>query len=236
MNYYGNELRHELKYLISKKEYQILRNRIKYILKADANHVNDKGYHIRSLYFDDLNDSMYKDKEIGLLVRKKYRIRIYNKSDKYIRIERKNKFDKYISKDSYEITKDEFNKIMNNDFDFLLKKEEDFFKKIYIEFRCKLMRPKVIVDYMREAYISDFGNVRITFDKDLSGSNNIFDIFSPDVLTKGIIDKNRYIMEVKFDSFLPEHIKNLIQISSQDFVAVSKYVMCRDELDKYKNK
>ena len=85
MEYKGNKLRHELKYVISNHEYMILRNRLKHCIETDKNHVDDEGYHIRSLYFDDINDSMYKEKEMGVLKRKKYRIRIYNKNDNIIK-------------------------------------------------------------------------------------------------------------------------------------------------------
>ena len=40
--------------------------------------IRDSGYTIRSLYFDDYWNSAYAEKDAGILVRKKYRIRIYN--------------------------------------------------------------------------------------------------------------------------------------------------------------
>ena len=64
--------------------------RMKHLLKKDP-HASDGGYMIRSLYFDDYWNSAYEEKESGILMRKKYRIRIYDYSDRSIKLERKKK-------------------------------------------------------------------------------------------------------------------------------------------------
>ena len=60
---------------------------------------------IRSLYFEDYFNSAYAEKESGVLMRKKYRIRIYDCSDRSIKLERKKKFGSYIYKESAPLTK-----------------------------------------------------------------------------------------------------------------------------------
>ena len=45
----------------------------------------DGDYHIRSLYFDDINNTALFEKQAGILTRKKYRIRIYNLEDNVIK-------------------------------------------------------------------------------------------------------------------------------------------------------
>ncbi len=67
--------RNEWKYLISTSEKELLKLRLKPFLVADP-HAKDGGYLIRSLYFDDYWNSAYEEKEAGVLMRKKYRIRI----------------------------------------------------------------------------------------------------------------------------------------------------------------
>ena len=79
--------RNEWKYLISTSEKEVLNLRMK----------------IRSLYFDDYWNSAYEEKESGVLMRKKYRIRIYNYSAESIKLERKKKFGSYIYKEEKEI-------------------------------------------------------------------------------------------------------------------------------------
>ena len=71
--------RNEWKYLISTSEKEVLNLRMKPLMKLDP-HAENGGYLIRSLYFDDYWNSAYEEKESGVLMRKKYRIRIYNYS------------------------------------------------------------------------------------------------------------------------------------------------------------
>ena len=94
MDYNGRRLRHEQKYYISYGEYYNLVSKLSAVLKRDGNY-GDKGYFIRSLYFDDMYNSSYYEKEAGNFTRSKYRIRIYNYSDKYgdIKLEQKCKID-----------------------------------------------------------------------------------------------------------------------------------------------
>ena len=67
--------RNEWKYLISVGEKELLRLRMSPFLHLDP-HADEGGYMIRSLYFDDYWNSAYEEKESGVLMRKKYRIRI----------------------------------------------------------------------------------------------------------------------------------------------------------------
>lgn len=227
MKYKGKEIRHELKYFINEHEYLYLRTRLKDGLMVDKNGDEKNTYHIRSLYFDDIYDTAYKEKEMGVQFRKKYRIRIYNLNDNVIKLERKNKYGSYINKDAATLTKSEFYKILNKDYDFLLESNNGLLRDFYVECKSNLMAPKIIVDYDREAYILPMGNVRITFDKQLRAGINSFDIFDKNVITKRIYEEPIMIMEIKYDSFLPEHVKNLIQICSHNISAASKYVLCR---------
>ena len=73
----AEHFRNEWKYLISTSEKELLELRMKHLLKKDP-HASDGGYMIRSLYFDDYWNSAYEEKESGVLMRKKYRIRIYD--------------------------------------------------------------------------------------------------------------------------------------------------------------
>ena len=68
--------RNEWKYLISTSEKELLELRMKHLLKKDPN-AKGNGYMIRSLYFEDYFNSAYAEKESGVLMRKKYRIRIH---------------------------------------------------------------------------------------------------------------------------------------------------------------
>ena len=105
--------RNEWKYLISTSEKEVLNLRMKPLMKLDP-HAENGGYLIRSLYFDDYWNSAYAEKEAGVLMRKKYRIRIYNNNDKFIKLERKKKFGSYIYKESAPLTREEVEKILRS--------------------------------------------------------------------------------------------------------------------------
>ncbi len=226
------KLRHELKFYINLSEYEILRDKLKFILKKDHFSVDENGYHIRSLYFDNVLDNDLYEKSYGIFKRKKFRIRIYNKSDNVIKLEKKNRYGEMINKESLTITKDEYEKILSWDYDFLLEKENPLARDYYLFLRSEHMSPKIIVDYIREAYIGDIEDVRVTFDKCLSAGLNSIDLFDQNMVTTEVLTFPIMIMEVKFNSYLPDYIRDILQIDSHHRSAISKYVICR-EFNKY---
>ncbi len=230
MEYAGENLRHELKFFINTGEYYLLKSKLKQFLIKDTNTKQEAGYFIRSLYFDDMYNSAMEDKISGVPRRHKYRIRIYDGSDKVIKLERKDKYDEYISKKVERLTKEEYEKIIANDYEFALKSGKQLLLELYCSRKTRLLKPVVIVDYIREAYTMNAGNVRITFDKNLSGNLHNLDIFNPNVVMKKILPQNIMIMEIKYDDYLPAIVKNLIQTSSFHKSAISKYVLSRAQL------
>ena len=224
-------LRHEFKYLISPYEYHVLRQRMKCIMHPDDYANADGEYHIRSLYFDDMNDSSLYEKNAGVYDREKFRIRVYDKSKAVIKLERKKKVENYINKVSSRISEDEFYSIINGNHDFLLKGDE--LQKLFYE-RCvtRILKPAVIVDYKREVYTYPVSDVRITFDKWIEAAGGSFDIFDKSLYTVPTEIYNLIIMEVKYNNVLPDVVKDLIKVRS-DMQAASKYVLCRMALDEY---
>ena len=97
------KFRHELKYLINYGDAELIKQRLKTVLKTDM-HAQNGNYHIRSLYFDDYWNTAYIDKVNGVDRRKKYRIRLYDLNDNFIRLECKIKNGSYISKISAPLT------------------------------------------------------------------------------------------------------------------------------------
>lgn len=146
--YQGRQLRNELKYAINNLEYSYIKSRLKTIMTPDENADENGEYHIRSLYFDDLTNSSYHEKEAGVLYRKKFRIRTYNKSDSIIRMELKEKFGKYISKTSSRISKDLYYEIFENELDISSFNSDMLLLKFYTEMKMNVLRPVVIVDYI----------------------------------------------------------------------------------------
>jgi len=152
MIYDNKTLRHELKYYINYKEYIGLQKRLSRILQTDRHSDENGNYHIRSLYFDDVFNSALYEKNYGIFRRQKFRIRIYNKSSSVIKMERKRKYDKYICKESASLTPAEYQKILDGDIDFLAGSTNEVITDFLVKTKTKLLKPKVIVDYIREAY------------------------------------------------------------------------------------
>lgn len=219
--------RHELKYLITWQEAALLKARLAPIMERDA-HVDENGeYLIRSLYFDDYFNSAYIEKEAGIYARKKYRIRIYNYSDSVISFERKIKHGQYICKQSARLSRDECDSILSGEYRFLEKSEEPFRQELYVELQHRLLRPRVMVDYEREPFVYESGDVRITLDKHVRGSG-FFDLFDPDLPVTDVVPGNLVILEVKFTQFLPSLIRTLLPPKAAENSAISKYVLCCD--------
>lgn len=219
--------RHEFKYYINYIEYESLKRRLKSVLKKDKYADKNGNYHIRSLYFDDAFNSALYEKQAGVLSREKFRIRIYNIEDNVIKLEKKSRIGQFIHKESTSISRSEYEKIIINDIYFLKKSDNKLLNELYFNIRAKKLKPNVIVDYVREAYISNINNIRITFDKELKTGLNSVDIFNKNMPTIDVIEKPLHILEIKYDHFLPDHIRAILQLSSNQRYAISKYVVCK---------
>jgi len=225
--------RNELKYYISNLEYHTLKNRLKHILVSDRDIHYSGGYFIRSLYFDSFDDEALFEKNSGFLERKKYRLRIYDLDTKTVKFEIKHKRNNQVFKESAIITKDTALSVIDGNYDVLLDYNNPVLNKIYIEFKTKAYSPKVIVDYIRDAYIYEHFDIRITFDKDLRSNNTNFDIFDKDIHTIPVIQEQKQILEIKYNLLIPEHIKTVLQTDSFERMAISKYALSRRFLKLY---
>lgn len=235
MKYNGHPLRHELKYMINYHEYYSLASSIGSVMPCDENSV-DGGYLIRSLYFDDMYNSSYSEKQAGILRRRKWRIRTYNLSDKVIKFEIKDKFDNYISKMSATITPEQCQGLMLGNFDFMIDSEKQALRAGFIDARLKQLTPRVIVDYYREAYVGEEGNVRITFDSDLRAGVGSLNIFDKELFTMPAMQEGTMILEVKYDDFLPQTVRKLLAPLDRRQTSLSKFTMCCDIQNTYYRK
>ncbi|MEK4083322.1 polyphosphate polymerase domain-containing protein [Psychrobacillus sp. FSL K6-1415] len=229
MNLHDKRFRHELKYYLHIFDYLSLRQKVSSVLTIDKNSQTHEGYGIRSLYFDGIHNHSLYDKNNGVFNREKYRIRIYNGSDKKISLERKSKFGDFISKESAPVTRAEYDAILKGNIDVLSGKDQPLIKEFYAALKYRNFLPTVIVDYVREAYVYELGNVRITFDKKMSAGVNTIDLFDPNLMLEEPLLPEQTILEVKFDQFLPDNIRQLVQPERFVRSAISKYVICREE-------
>ncbi len=220
------KFRHEYKFFISYMDYLSLSSRLKAVAKHDSNTGENGKYQIRSLYFDNIFDSALREKIEGVNNREKFRIRLYNGDDSFIRLEKKSKINGLCSKISAPISRDETERIINGDIEWMKDSGRGLVIELYSKMKSKLLRPKVLVDYTREPYVYAPGNVRITFDYNLRtglSCKNIFNQDAPTVLTP----QSSILLEVKYDEFIPSVIQDIIQAENRRGSAFSKYGACR---------
>lgn len=231
MKEYSEKYRSENKYFADEADFAILETRISGMLKADA-HAENGIYSIRSLYFDTYSDRFLNESINGTDPREKYRIRIYNGNTDLIRLECKKKLNGKNHKDSVVLTKEQVeNIIFGNRFSTECNSANKLLNRFYMLMNTEGLVPKTIVEYERTPFIYDIGNVRVTFDRCISGSNDIERFLTGDFIRRPLMETGRGILEVKFDELLPNEIENVMQLKSLNQVAFSKYVMSRKFCD-----
>ncbi|HOJ10175.1 MAG TPA: polyphosphate polymerase domain-containing protein, partial [Clostridiales bacterium] len=219
------KFRHEIKHYINMMDYYIMRNRFKAVMQADIHGDVNNEYIIRSLYFDNFYDSALYEKISGVNNREKFRIRFYNGDTSLIRLEKKQKCNNLTAKFSAVVSRTQCEKLLIGDIGWMRESEVSLVTEFYVKMQSGLLKPKTIVDYVREAYTYPAGNVRITFDKSVRTglfSTKFFDNNFPAIET---LDKGLIILEVKFDGFLPEVISDVLQTNERRQTSVLKYAL-----------
>lgn len=219
--------RHELKYLIDIRDYFILKSKFKAVLKQDKHSLGENGYHLRSLYFDDMKNTDMFGKLSGVSERKKYRIRTYNNSLDLIRFEKKVKDNNVSYKRSSVISVSQAEAAIKGDFSSFEESDDPLLREIFLYDRRNILRANVITDYDREAFIMNEGNVRLTFDKNLKTALNSVDLFNPKLMMFPAVAPGQIILEVKYDAFLPEIISRLLGGTNALYMAISKFALCK---------
>lgn len=217
--------RHELKYYINASDYAQLRARLRVVSKQDENATEGDRYKIRSLYFDNYMDKAVVDKLSGQSKREKFRIRYYNNNSSFIRLEKKSKSNRLCYKETEEITAEQCTALLSGNYSTLKNPTSPLFMELYTKIHYQNLRPKSIVDYDREAYIYRAGNVRITFDNRIRTSNHVAGFLDPDLKT--IPAAIATILEVKYDGYLPDIMRDILQIGYHNQTEFSKYVIAR---------
>ena len=219
--------RHELKYLCSNGELEILKIRLNTIMKLDS-HTNKQGwYHIRSIYFDNYDNTNVSDNVDGVSPLEKLRIRIYNNSDEKITLECKRKECGKILKQGTILTKKQFDGIIKGERIEISDENSFLLNKFLVLRQIQRFEPKVIVGYDRRPYIYTAGNVRVTFDCNIFSSPDVQDLFSKNIRKRMILPHGQNLIEIKYDEYIPDFIFNSIQMTNMQQITFSKYYLCR---------
>ena len=219
------QFRHEVKHEITGHDMLILQQRLRAVMKPDAHAINGK-YLIRSLYFDNFDDKALREKLDGIRTREKYRIRLYNHDTSMIRLERKFKHCGLGYKNSAKLTPEQAQAIADGDVEWMAKHDNDLIRTFYSRIRSESLRAKVIVDYIREPFLFAPGNVRVTLDSNIRTGIRCTDFLNPECITVPIKD-SPCVMEVKWDNYLPDVIRDAVQLDGRRSAAFSKYAAGR---------
>lgn len=223
------EFRHEYKFMLSVTHAAFLKAELSAVMERDVNSCETGTYEIRSIYFDDWQDSCLKQNEAGTDPRKKYRIRAYNGSDGMILLEKKIKKNGMTKKLHQAIDKRQYDILMSDSSSLLgdFHSQPDLVKELMILKQTHHMRPKVMVSYDRMPFVEKSGNVRITFDDDIASSSDFSDFFSKKLHKRPVMPVGETLMEIKFDEFLPSYIKETLGQGDLSQTTFSKYYLCR---------
>ena len=219
------KFRHEYKHQVNLADIYGLRTRLLAIAGHDSNCDADGTYFVKSLYFDNYMDKALREKIDGVNKREKFRIRYYGMDTSFIRLEKKSKINGLCNKVTCRITAEECQKIIDGDIEFMKDSEFELMRELYSKMKYQLLRPKCIVAYTRECFVYPPGNVRVTIDMNICGSNNVKEFLNPDL--PFLQTYHEVILEVKWDEYLPQIIRDLVQVKSRRSAAFSKYAAIR---------
>lgn len=216
--------RHEVKHEINYSDMITIRQRLSAVAYPDP-HTIDGKYYIRSLYFDNISDKALREKIDGVNIREKFRIRYYNGDTSVIRLEKKSKVNSLGNKQSAPLLVEQAQAIVDGELDWMINSEHPLIRELYSKMTIQGLRPKTIVDYEREPFVFPAGNVRVTLDYNIRSGMNCVDFLNPECITVPVSDA--IILEVKWDEFLPDIIRDAVSLANRREGAFSKYATCR---------
>lgn len=222
----NTRLRHEWKHIITPSDKAQLISKLRSFCSPDS-HYGESSYRIRSLYFDNVYDKVLAERINGLEVREKFRIRYYNNDDSYIMLEKKSKFNQLCGKTGCRLTREEVEALLAGDIAWLLKKDHPLCAELYAKMHSQMLRPKVIVEYSRRAFVYGPGNTRITIDEDVRTGLSSLGFFNPDLVMVPADVRRPVILEVKYDEYLPDIVRRAIQLDNRRTSNFSKYTAGR---------
>ena len=141
--------RQEQKYVISGAQRELLLCRLQAALRPDPYAVRDGLYQIRTLYFDDSFDSSLFETLSGVPEREKYRLRMYNSDQSFLRLEKKIKRYGGGRKPEALLSPEECRSLLRGDYRFLAEKTEPFLLTAYAAARAGKLIPRCVVDDTR---------------------------------------------------------------------------------------
>lgn len=219
-------LRQEIKFLIDLPSYYQYSRRLQRLMQEDAHNCGD-GYFIRSLYFDSLEDRDFQEKEDGVELRRKIRLRCYGAGMDFAMLEMKQKEGALQKKRSVRLSREESLRLLGGDYGVLLNCPEAFAQECYAVMETQCYRPRAVVEYRRAAFVAKENKIRVTFDHHVTATESNFNIFDPALDQYPAQDPATVLLEVKYNGFLLSYIKDMLADCGANALSVSKYGLSR---------
>lgn len=224
----NKKYRHELKFLCTEVDFAIIESRIRLMMKPDAHVGEDGKYLIRSVYFDDFYRTCFYDNENGIDPREKYRIRVYDKSPEVISLEKKIKKNGMTGKKSVRIEASFCKDMLSGcgvEKSLSICGSDSLLDEFMLKYRSRFMRPTVLIEYVRKPFVYPLGNVRVTFDMNISASRNTTGLFDENIEKLSVLPTGQHILEVKYDDYLPDVIGQMVCNRHRKQCTFSKYYL-----------
>lgn len=227
-------LRYEFKYFLNSQISNEIFSQSLYFMNIDNYAIkNNNEYFVRSLYFDNDDYSNFFEKVDGVKIRKKFRLRSYDKnflSKNPIFLEMKGRVHDRIIKKRVLINRNDIKyfetlknlETLNQKYGY-----NSLINEFVYDVKKKNIKPKIMIDYNRKPLINKFGlYFRLTFDSNLvtNRRNYLFDDKEKFSLPLKYKPGNS-ILEVKFERSIPAWFHRIIQSYNLNRRSISKYVL-----------
>lgn len=214
--------RKEIKYVISRYQYYLMRRDLSVFMSLDS-HGSRDGYMVRSLYFDSYTNQDLFDTLSGAMHKAKVRLRLYSHSDQKIKLEYKQKSGSDSLKRSLSLPRNLAEKMVDNDYTFFREMQDPLAVELFLRMCGGSYTPVSTVQYNRVAYHYPVCDVRITFDTDIRASCMKSTFFEENPTLYPLMPGDKGVLEVKYSGFLPGVFKDIVSTIEASPLANSKY-------------
>jgi hypothetical protein len=225
--------RFELKYLITEDMALRVRDFVRSYLDFDEYSVGKPNfsYPVHSLYLDSDDLKLYWETINGIKNRYKLRLRYYDTNPKSpVFFEIKRRMNNCIMKQRGGVRQQYVPYLLSGHLphdEHLLSKAPK--QMVALQRFCELMnrihaKPKVHISYMREAYVSDDAQVRVTIDRNVFGEENLSPSIKIDMKDPVLSFAETVILELKFTNRFPNWFRDLVRMSNVMQCGAAKYV------------
>jgi VTC domain len=224
--------RFELKYLISEETALLVRDFVKGYLDFDEYSVGKPNYSypVHSLYLDSDSLKLYWETINGSKNRYKLRLRYYSTHpDAPVFFEIKRRMNNCILKQRGGVRQESVPMLLKGHLpqpEHLVSKAPN--QLVALQTFCHLAdtvhaKPKVHIFYMREAYVSDDDQVRVTIDRQVYGEANLDYSIKTEMEHPALCFPKLVILELKFTNRFPDWFRELVRVFGVMQCGAAKY-------------